>query len=202
MSHSFENISFAKMMTALAREARTYEEVEGIVLERKETSKPYVMSSTEINQLVTDPAAAIRSMTVPDLKVIVLDKKPILRVGHDTLADAFGDSVYCSRKETGEVECPFCGRWAPLVTSMSEEFQMSLRCGKCNCRLGPVRESQGNWFPISTDVLLECCQERYYIPRSWNKTGPWIGHEDLRRIYEQYKKEKETCLEELQDHKA
>jgi hypothetical protein len=52
------------------------------------------------------------------------------------------------------------------------------------------------WVRFSVHDLLELNKERYYLPRVWNTSGPWISHEDLQKKYREYLKEREQCLKE------
>ena len=97
-----------------------------------------------------------------------------IRAGVDTFADAFGDRLYF-RYKGGKVESPLTGRW------IEEDGQLF------DC------EEHERWLSLSTDQLLHTQRERYFIPRAWNTSGPWITHEDLQKKYDKYIEEKENA---------
>jgi len=217
----FKDFTFARMMSHLAKIARDYDECTGIILEREEAKGTYRMGEEEIRQLREDPAAAISSMQVPDKIVVVRDTpEPTfthpegeetiqLRSGHDTIADAFGDYVYCRMKE-GRVENPITGRWSGLcrseLTRPPEQIYVTVYQGDVD-RLRTVDpghtgrlelpwfEAGENWLKTRTvnliafGVLAGC--NKFFLPRRWNKSGPWVSHADLEQMFETYLKEKE-----------
>jgi hypothetical protein len=116
-----------------------------------------------------------------------------LPAGYDTLAEAFGDDVYCRMKRGGATECPFCGRWGRW------QMDAGLHCKECGVLiLGMgIVTAMGGWFKIRVPYLLEFAdfkdKPKLFIPRAWNENGPWISVEDLRQRYDEYTKEKEQC---------
>jgi hypothetical protein len=202
-----EGLTFAQLMTRLARELRAQREwgndVKHVELHRLELEgSVYAMAPSEIAQLIEDPAAAIRSMHEPDRVVMIRDKKfgePLiskvmraqLRAGHDTLADAFGDFVYCRRRDDGNIECPYCGRWGKLTPSVTETDQVVFGCAKCGTNYGGIEEITRCWFTVHIQLLLSAEKDRYFLPRRWNKSGPWISHEELKQMYETFCKERD-----------
>jgi len=215
LKERLEGVTFAQLMTRLAREAREQREwghdVEHVELQRLELEgSVYAMAPSEIAQLIEDPAAAIRSMREPDRTVVVRDLKkpttskereqvhPRLRAGHDTLADAFGRYIYF-RLRSGRIECPYDGRWKEYTTLVSDGTPSVFY-------EGPVTEKYRSlwfsprivneiWARTFTETLLDVGEKkglsRYYLPRQWNESGPWISHEDLQVKYEAYCKERD-----------
>jgi hypothetical protein len=118
--------------------------------------------------------------------------------GYDTLADAFGNEVYCRVKRGGATECPLCGRWGQWTKIDIHGGHIDrFVCDDCAVEfkgIGVVT-SDGGWFKIPVSQLLSCAVvfgvRRFFLPRAWNKPGPWISLEDLRKKYETFTKEKE-----------
>jgi hypothetical protein len=46
---------------------------------------------------------------------------------------------------------------------------------------------------VPAQELIEKQKTRYFLPRAWNTSGPWISHDDLKKLYENYLKEKAEC---------
>ena len=62
-------------------------------------------------------------------------------------------------------------------------------------RLAPLSKTENpRWAVVRVETLLDKKYERYFLPRAWNTSGPWITHEDLQKKHEQYIKEKQACL--------
>ena len=159
--------------------------------------RPYLLDAATTELLRTDPVQAIRSLNpqsvaqpvgTPTRSRTVISQKmaPVLRAGHDTLADGIGDEVYSARNATNEIECPVCGRWTPTVDAAQERFW----CPGCDVLLR-VRMA-GHWAVFQTEELLALNKPRYYLPRAWNKTRSWISFQDLTEQYNTWKKIKEN----------
>lgn len=194
----FSDYTFPRMMSHLARVMRSYE-LGTVVLSRIEAeNSEYELDRGTIDLLCTDPAAAISAMTHEDRVVKIRDQKPetisppmgLLRAGHDTIAAAFGDRVYCRLDEHSRFECVGCGRWS-VITPTS----MPCTSRRCTTTLyGLVHGKE--WFSTPTAMVLRLARDRYYIPRDWNPGRGWISHGDLAETYETYVKEKERCFQE------
>jgi len=203
-------VSFAQLLTHLARCVRRVDECEGVALMYLGASNEYAMSPSEIRQLRDDPAAAIRSMREPDRVVIVRDLKkattpkerelvhPQLRAGHDTLADAFGRYIYF-RLRSGRIECPYDGRWKEYTILVSDGSPSVFYEGPTTEEYRSLwfspRIVNETWARTFTETLLDVGEKkglsRYYLPRQWNESGPWISHEDLQVKYETFCKERD-----------
>jgi len=174
-----------------------------------------------------DPVSYIRATTMPPQRVtlkrttkvtvkdeVTIQPKP-LRAGSDALAEAFGDQVYLRvRPDTAFgllVECPGCGRWVGFAMKAATQ-QFLVKCDKgCSSPsrsgtwvaiddLAPIsKEENPRWAKVSTEHLLTHNYARYYLPREWNTSGPWISHADLAKKHEHYTKEKKECLDNLKD---
>jgi hypothetical protein len=225
--------SFAQMMSKLAKRLRESEEGTTVHLTRLETDKEIKLDKATVELLRTDPAAAIRMMHVPDRTVVVRDPvsgkeygEPLvrrvmrsqLRAGHDTLADAFGERVYCRRKGN-RVEDPVTGRWSKLcrtefhrppepgqvyvnVTVYQGDMSRlrAINPEQVSARLEiPWYEASEDWLTTRTANLIAfgvmagsavLDSRGFYIPRRWNKSGAWISHEDLEKKHRAFEKER------------
>jgi hypothetical protein len=123
-----------------------------------------------------DPAAAIQELSPPPRRVIVRSPvavsatatvQPVFRAGADTLADAFGEEVYLKVRD-GRFEDPATGRWVPL---------------------GFEQKLVGEWVRVAITDLLGLPADRFFLPRRWNVSGPWITRAALLEKYEEYMKE-------------
>jgi hypothetical protein len=155
-----------------------------------------------------DPVAAARAMSPAPVVVNLKDQqaamgkpmKKLLRVGRDTLAAAFGDVIYCTMRRGGLVECPICGRWGRCSVDSTTQNGY-FHCANCSAAIPgkSYPQEDGGWWGIDMRVLLrETTSDSLYLPRDWNTTGPWIGRSDLQEKYDEYLKEKERCLENLE----
>lgn len=123
-----------------------------------------------------------------------------LPAGYDTLADAFGDDVYCRVRRGGSTECPLCGRWGKWTKiDVGGMYADRLICDGCEVEFKGVGipTSQGGWFKVPIVQLFSCAEalgvDRFFLPRAWNKDGPWISAEALRTKYDEFVKEREQC---------
>lgn len=194
----FDDVDFIRMMARTAGLLQESGAVE-IWVERTDRPglRPYLLDAAITELLRTDPVQAIRSLNpqpvaqpvgTPTRSRTVISQKmaPVLRAGHDTLADGIGDEVYSARNATNEIECPVCGRWTPTVDAAQERFW----CPGCDVLLS-VRMA-GHWAVFQIEELLALNKTRYYLPRAWNKTRSWISFQDLTEQYNHWKKIKEN----------
>lgn len=206
---TFEDTSFSDMIVKLHKALAEFPDCMDVEFQRQELKNlpPFVLSSGDIELIRTDPVKAVKAMSPPPVRVNVGESlgkaqlgepmKKTIRAGHDTLADAFGDAIYCSLKSSGEVECPMCGRWGRVSIAPNMLGQLNCHCGAAI--LGRAYVDKGakrGWWGVDIQVLFQDTKgDRFYLPRAWNKTGPWISREDLQARYEEYLKEKERCSE-------
>jgi hypothetical protein len=129
-----------------------------------------------------------RTVVVRDHSAFATPPNGLLRVGHDTIAEAFGDLVYCAVDPAShQIECPGCGRWAEASTQR-------LACEITGCSIRIMGKLTGRaWFVVGTDELLKLGLERYYLPRSWNSSRGWISRDELLAMFENFKKERAQC---------
>lgn len=206
--------TFPQLMSNLARVARKLDECTGVTLVRKEAPNPYVMSPSEVAQLIHDPAAAISSMSLEDRVVVVRDDaQPLyqaLRTGHDTLADAFGDYVYCRRREF-TVEDPLIGRWTGLHRPLKELvpdhkfstiYDRDPSAGHGPRVELPWLEAGDRWLKTPTSCLIEIgpgSAKGFYLPRRWHGYGSWITRGQLMKKYETFCKERDDATNRATD---
>lgn len=157
--------------------------VDRVIIERTDRIglQPIVLDNPTAEILKKDPALAIRLMnyngpTVADVSGKTVTRVPIIRAGYDTVAEAFGDEVYC-RMRGGLVECPGCGLWS----SARQPFECKKRCGLGTTKL-EVRYT-AEWAVFKVGDLLALSYSRYYLPRGWNPSASWISWKALKKMY-------------------
>ena len=195
----FEKFSFPRMMSKLAEAIRKYDEVDVTLVRLEVRGSDYKLDSETVKMLRIDPAAAISHM-MPESRVVVIrdERKPrseppsgLLRAGHETIAAAFGDNLYCTVNGESKAECPGCGRWSVVGTK-------SFYCNNKQCNIHASGVLTGRaWFVLSTDEVLNLKLPKYYFPRSWNPKRGWISWPELNAMYETFKKEREECLHQI-----
>ncbi len=193
-SQSFENLPYRKMMTELHKVAVVNPGYDIFSFRTDMKAPAFHFPQDMAMMLRGDPTAFINMMTPKPVKVHVNDvgkadqkvtdaveqMKNVVRAGADTLADAFGEIVYIKvRADQRRVEDPISGRFVPL-----DDLRGLLLDG-----FGP----QARWASLFVEDLLGLNADRYYLPRAWNKSGPWISHAELRARFDTYMKEKESC---------
>lgn len=210
----FDQIDFEPMLYKFAEALQANPEAAG-VMQRTDRAGllPYALEDGIVELFRTDPIAAVKSMSTPYGSPSGIVKRvrqeptcttdlpyPYvgLRVGHNTMADAFGDNLSCRFDKTRDrVECPCCGIWNTRVTNgMSGKQFIECKNPTCALRSKPFyfREQNDNWVAFSTFDLLATHSDRFYFPRPWNDGKAWISWEGLNNKYQQFVKEKESCL--------
>jgi hypothetical protein len=150
----------------------------------------YVASTEELKRILEHPIDFATRADGMSRTVVVRDTPPEVRAvvrvraGYDTLADSFGDNVYVRhRADDGKIECPCCGRWMAELDATE-----TLRC-RCTGRIVPAKIC-GSWVEICTVDLTEHPNvQRFYLPRAWNISGPWIKKDDLTKKLATYLQE-------------
>lgn len=207
----FAVLSFERMFLKLASYALQYPEAELYTSRTEQPGVPPERLGTKLEEMLRkDPAATVATLSqqhlVAQAAIQVEDQPKVrdvvkvrLRVGHDTLAEAFGDELYCEvRCDKGVFlgQCPLTSDWVGFGL---KESQFLLKVENpfawetwLPVALAPNTTVENpRWARVKTKVLLARGCDKYYFPREWNKNGPWISHEDLTALYEAYKKEKE-----------
>jgi hypothetical protein len=209
---AFEGIDFPEMIAKLAESLKywTHERID-IVIQRTDRDglKPYRLDHATVKLICDDPVAAARALSVADrspsgevrrvheatVPVVV----PPLKVGDDVLCDAFGDQLYF-KVRGHELECPGCGFWGVFTSPgllndpdrAGMVFKTAFVCRKrCGCERFIVTCSK-DWGYVDTSYLLERTKlAAFYFPRAWNGGRPWVTRENLQKMFNQYKEEKE-----------
>ena len=190
-----EAITYRKAMDYLIVAARKHNEARLFLLRLEQKPVPVALQFDKATAclLREDPVAFLRmmdpamgqpqkldvSMRVRKERTTAIKPHPIPS-GYDTLAEAFGDDVYIRRKVVaGSVvyESPITGRWVPVT------------------ELGAWAADVNNkWAVVPVINLLHFADvEEFFIPRAWNKEGPWISASSLRNKYDKFVTERERC---------
>lgn len=203
----FERLDFEAMLFKFAEYLQQFPNAVGVIQRTDRPNLvPYTLDERTTELFRLDPVAAVKSMSAPMgspsnvIKRVREEKTPItsgLRVGHSTLADAFGEELY-SRYDVDRmrVECPCCGIWAALHTR-DEDGKQFISCKNPSCAPHGkplfLQRRNGRWAAFSTFDLLATHSDRFYFPRAWNDGKVWITWEGLNNKYEQFQKEKKSC---------
>lgn len=183
----FEKEHFKKLLIEAANRLNKDDRyhIEKVVIERTDRQglKPIILDHPTQEILKADPALAIRLLNYEGPAVFSGGKKieqkplPPLVSGYDTLAEALGEDIYI-RQHKGLVECPGCGLWS----TGNNPFTCKK---KCKISL-PVTYTE-QWAKVKTIDLLNLNLPKYFIPRGFNKTKPWISNSDLKGLYEAWR---------------
>jgi len=194
---TFEKVEYRNLLTRLARVLASTP-LARVVITRTDAPNlfPYVLDKGTVDLFRTDPVAAIHSM-IYELPEARMEKKTEdeavevapLRVGYNTLADAFGDDVYV-RTRQHSIECPGCGLWGDA--DVDGKGKGKFTC-KRSCELSVPIYLYRLWAAISVEELLGTQQKRFFLPRPWNDGHPWVTREELEKKYAAYKAEKEEA---------
>jgi hypothetical protein len=157
--------------------------IEKIVIERTDRQglSPIVLDHPTQEVLKTDPALAVRLLSYEGRAVyggggVKQEQKapPFLRSGYETLAESIGSEIYC-RQRKGLVECPGCGMW-----SMGNN---PFRCLK-QCHIAGLWVTYTEqWAKFKVIDLLNLNLPKYFIPRGFNKTKPWMTNSELKELF-------------------
>ncbi len=198
---SFELSTFRDVLTRLARTLAKTAGAPRVILRRTDCANlfPYVLDRATVELFRADPVAAIHSMIFETPEAVVVKKPestPVepapLRVGYDTLADAFGELVYVRTRATS-IECPGCGMWGEVTVGRSGRGVFTCR-RRCASNFRVMISLTKLWAAVSVDALLDNeHMTRFFLPRSWNDGRPWITREELQTKYTAYVAEKETA---------
>jgi len=197
---TFSDLNFEQLLRSLSSRLREYPDATAALMREEAGRFGYMKyEETMVKLLREDLDRAISILCPPRRVVMIGDKvetsatsRVHVRAGYDTLADAFGDVIYCKMRRGGGVECPCCGRWGLVSCDKNQNGYFRCKVG-CDCPiLGKAYPMEhGGWWGIDIRVLLhETTSKRFYLPRLWNVSGPWVSHEALKKKYETYLKEK------------
>ncbi len=212
----FTGLHFKDMMKHVAAVLRNWKEDEtpdiDVVVQRTDRGglQPYKMDKQTVELLRKDPVAGIEALSFdapsPSNAVAQVEAArsppaptPVLRRGHETLIDAFGESVGF-RVRGHELECPGCGFWGMFTTPgllkdpsrAGTVFKTAFVCPK-KCATRFIVSCHAAYGYVDVSFLLEQTKlEKFYLPRAWNGGRPWVSRQDLQQKYDEYKKEKES----------
>lgn len=211
--YEFTALQFPQMLELFAESLRRFPEAKAVWQRTDRPGlNPYELDLRIAKMFREDPEAAIASMCPPQQELSpsmaasrarpqVKTVGASVRAGFDTLADAFGDSVYSRARARTDgflyVECPCCGIWTPIhAAGPSAKTLDNSHCMNTRCRVfdKPLAlNSQGEkWVGYTTTTLLATASPRFYLPRAWNDGRSWITWEALNQKYNEYEKEKEA----------
>ncbi len=201
--------TFAELIFTLSevvRAQRQKSQVGVFMVRLEQPSVEHAVSDDAVETICVHPHKYIEALSPPPQRIVlkVNHRAPTsatatvgLRAGVETLIDAFGESVYVQVKN-GEAECPRCGRWRG--TMWRRGGSTAVKCVECGFLV--VAHAQfridghSDWAAIFTEDLLGVDAQdtpRFFLPRAWNTSGPWITREDLQKKYDKYVEEKENA---------
>ncbi len=205
--YEFEKSDFEPMMYKFAEALREFPSADGIIQRTDRANlAPITLDPRTLSLFRLDPVAAVTSMNVPYvspsnvIQNVREERTPIvseLRVGHSTLADAFGEELYARfDKKRNKIECPCCGIWARIVVS-DRDGSISIECVNPSCAICrkplDVREHNEKWASFKTEDLLATSSTRFYFPRTWNNGKIWVTRKELLAKYNEFLEEKKSC---------
>lgn len=183
----FDKQPFKKLLIEASNRLNkdTSVDVAKVIIERTDRPglRPVIMDHPTQEILKTDPVIAIRLLSYEGSAVRgdarTRTSPPPMRSGYDTLSESIGEEVYC-RQNKGMVECPGCGMWSTVHTS-------PFTCKKKRDVLGVDVVFTETWAKFKVADLLRLGLPRYFIPREFNATRPWITWEALNALYETWR---------------
>ena len=203
-------LEYSEMLKRLCNILEKYypktEEV-SIILQRtdREGLTPVSLDPKTVDLLRNNPVAGIAALTYtyPQTPLGTVARKKAeatlrppqsLRVGVETLAQAFGGSVY-TRVRDGKAECPCCGFWIRDILQVPEggAADITALCTE-RCKNSFELRVYGRWAAVSVAELLSIkSADRFYMPREWNNNQAWVSRADLQAKYDAFNAEKEKA---------
>lgn len=194
----FSDLTYADMML-LAQTALLGNPGAELRIQRLERDDllPVQLEPALLALLKSDLAGYLKATTIPDRTITLNPARRLsklaaphvvprggLRVGHDTLAAAFGERVYL-RVRHAKVEHPATGRWVEY-----SEFEGWI--GTTDTTVVGLSDDMG-WLVVKVQALLNTGAVIFYLPRDWNTYGKWITLDQLQEMYDEYKKAALRC---------
>lgn len=177
----FEKTHFNKLLGEASRRLNNPDiDIQKIIIERidRQGLRPVVLDNPTQEVLKTDPVVAIRLLNYEGNLMRSEGKgrtaPPPIRSGYDTLSESIGEEIFC-RQHKGMVECPGCGMWS----TANGPFTCKK---KCQISQVPVTFTE-TWAKFKVTDLLQLNLDKYFIPREFNPTKPWITWEALNNLY-------------------
>lgn len=158
----------------------------GLVLHRTDHAYavPSRIGDAETQLFRTDPVQAIRNWTHQNF-TITNPMAPI-PAGYEVLPDVFGDVTYVKRQGRA-IECPTDGNNLLLLDDGENDDASTLRFFGAPL---PIQFVSEHWATCKTADLLAIPTDKFFLPRAWNASPPWISHEALDSRYNKYLEEK------------
>jgi len=202
----FEQYDFSQMMMMVHALLLDYHKL-GLTIRRGENQSlmPIQLAPDMVELLRVDPARYIKMHSIPPRTVdlrskekqrvsalvsnerYVIPKSTGLRAGLDTLAAAFGETIYLRMRNTF-IEHPGTGRWSKL-----KEIERYI--GTANWELLVTDDTKhAGWVTVPLKDLLATTTNKFYLPREWNTHGGWITREQLNELHAQFVEEKGALL--------
>jgi hypothetical protein len=196
----FEKVPFKQLLVQASNRLNdTSHTIGKIVIERTDRQglRPIVLDYPTQEILKTDPALAVRLLNYEGRAVygsggVAQAQKapPPLRSGYETLAESIGEEIYC-RQRKGLVECPGCGMWS----TANNPFYCKKQCLIANV---PVEYTE-EWAKFKVLHLLDLHLPKYFIPRGFNKTKPWISNSELKKLFSTWRALAHAHITETQE---
>lgn len=200
----FDSLNFREMMLEVYRWLQLVPTA-GLLIQRMERPglMPVQLAPDMLELLREDPVRYIEMHSIPprtiDLRTGTkrlsalaagersdIPKTTGLRAGVDTMAAAFGETIYLKMRDK-LVEHPATGRWVSF-----REIEQFL--GSHNAEIVFPGERRTGWITVPLKELLATTTAKFYLPREWNTYGSWITKEQLTEMYEHFIDEKGVLL--------
>jgi hypothetical protein len=204
---TFVGATYAKMMTLVHLALVRSDRKRRLYIHRPDSpmGATYELPPSFVDIIRQDPTLFINSTSldraeVKKTKEVVRDSG-CFRTGYDTLADAFGESVYLGYHQAEHaVEGPLSGRWVvigeeKLRTFWFEDDGVSISAAWPGGQLLPGGTCR--WATVKVEDLLATKRNRFFLPRMWNPK-PWISCDELASRLEKFRQDKASAERELE----
>lgn len=188
---SFIGTDFKGLVKLLHRLLNKYEGIDEVLMQRTDSPgiPPMGLGPAMIELLKTDPLSAYRIMNF-DSSSYAHGNREL-----DQLADVFGQNVYI-KMAGGYAECPLTATFRPLAFGSKHGWKIRgegnshgawlplvkiLDSSPDGC-VGFERLAFCTWAVVKITDLIATKNTQFYLPRAWNKDGPWISREDLEHM--------------------
>lgn len=203
--------TFAELIFAVSEIMKGHSHNELFIIRLEQPSVEHPISEEDTELIRTRPQQYIEAVSLPPQRIVLRMKdvvevrdemKTNVRAGIDTLVESFGENIYSRMHRGGATECPRCGRWKASSMKGVAGYESNIiitRCSSCDFfAVSPAwfLTSDGGWvaFYVGDLLRLEATKTpRFFFPRAWNTSGPWITREDLQNRYDKYVEEKENA---------
>lgn len=195
---SFDGIEWEAMMLLFAEALKKAPDAAGVIQRTdREGLKPYIIGTMELERFRTDPMGAINAMTFHVAKTarpepVAENVMKPLPASISALVDVFGDVLWLHAESSALndgylVECPVSASMVPLLGNHINLPDGQLLLGSESLYL------KNGWFGVSAFELLLKGFSKYYVPRAWNESGPWIDWDELDKKLKDFDQERERA---------